>query len=242
MSGDNERDLRIAAFLDGAMSDAERAAFEREIERDEKLAEEVARLADNDALLREALAIPSAETVDEAFLEKMGLADGASGQTSATGNAANDNPPFWKRKGFGAGAAIAASLALVMAFALQGGGASPIGDALEASPSGTIVALGDGAELTPVLTFEAADGRFCREFAYSASGETSSGIACRGPSGWSIEAWSDEAVEIPDGSEIVLAEGGGAENLDSAYARLDAGDPITLEREHEIIASGWSSE
>lgn len=247
MIGENELDLRIAAFLDGEMSGEECAAFERELEHNPELAENVARIAANDAMLRQAMAIEQGDASDQAFLARIGLSDP---QQPETGGAieppapANDNPPFWKRWELRAGAALAASLALIVTVTLQGGGAPGLGDALDATPSGQLAALDSGAAVTPVLSFAAADGRFCREFAFQASGKASgkasSGLACRSSGGWTVEAWSDDAVEIPDSGEIALAGGEGPQDLDSAYARLGAGDPIPLDREREIIAKGWA--
>jgi len=243
MTGNTEREMRIAAYLDGAMSDTECEQFEAEMEADASLAEDVARLSENDALLREAMSLDTDGALDPAFLERMGLADAKAGSPHhpAPPAPANDNPPFWNRWGVRAGAAIAAGLALVMTLTLPGGGAPVMGDALEATPSGQMAALDNGATLTPILTFEAGDGRFCREFEYRASNaSSSSGIACRSSGGWVIEGWSDDAVEMPDSSEVALASGGASENLDAAYARLDAGDPLPIDREREIIVSGWS--
>lgn len=247
MSDQNERDLRITAYLDGAMSEEEALQFERELEADAELADEVARLASNDDMLRRAMAIDEEAAVDDAFLARMGLAEPAAAPQAASDQhtppePANDNPPFWRRWQVGAGAAIAACLALVFTFALPGAGSSGLGDALENTPSGQLAYLGDGETLTPILTFEAGDGRFCREFTFGAAQSESSGIACRSSAGWRIEAWSDDAVEIPDSSEIELAGGDGASSLDEAYARLVAGDPLAMDRENQMIRNGWASQ
>lgn len=244
MSDQNERDLRITAYLDGAMSEKEALEFENELEADAELADQVARLASNDDLLRQAMAIDEETAVDDAFLARMGLTEApaaplADSSQRASPEPANDNPPFWRRWQVGAGAAIAACLALVLTFALPSAGSPEFGDALETTPSGQLASLGDGATITPILTFEAGDGRFCREFTFAAAQSESSGIACRSSTGWKIEAWSDDAVEIPDSSEIALAGSDGPSSLDEAYARLEAGDPLAIEREGQIIRNGW---
>lgn len=242
MIGENERDLRIAAFLDGEMSEEECAAFERELERNPELAEEVARFSGNDDILREAMGVEEIDVSDQAFLARMGLSQSqqpGTGSTIEPPAPANDNPPFWKRWHFRAGAALAASLALILTVTLQGSGAPGLGDALDNTPSGQIAALDGGATVMPVLSFEAGDGRFCREFVVEAASKASSGLACRSSTNWKIEAWSDDAIEIPYSGEIALAGNEWPQDLDSAYLRLDAGDPIPVEREREIIASGW---
>ncbi len=247
MSDQSERDLRITAYLDGAMSEEEALRFERELEADAGLANEVARLASNDDMLRQAMAVDEEAGVDDAVLARMGLtqapaAPPAGSSQRASAEPANDNPPFWRRWQVGAGTAIAACLALVLTFALPGAGSPGFGDALENTPSGQLASLGDSATLTPILTFEAGDGRFCREFTFAAAQSESSGIACRSSTGWTIEAWSDDAVDMPDSSEIALAGSDGPSSLDEAYARLEAGDPLAMDREGQMILDGWASQ
>ncbi len=67
------RDEQIVAFLDGRLSDSEMNAFEAELEQNAELAEEVARIAGNDDLLRAAFDGPMQEPVDQSLIERMGL-------------------------------------------------------------------------------------------------------------------------------------------------------------------------
>lgn len=243
MSGHPDLDERIAAYLDGAMSESDAAAFESEIADNPLLAAEMERLAGNDALLREAFAEPE---VDDAFLEKMGLGQSAPDVPHIEHSgiaAANDNPPFWRRWSVPIGGAIAASLALVATLSLQQGAGGPgMGDALETTPSGQLAALDDGASLTPLLSFQAGDGRFCREFAYASGTAERGGIACRGGDGWQVEAWGEGAAPLPDPGEIALASGADTGALEDAYARLQASDPILADRENALIERGWSAD
>lgn len=243
MTGNPDLDQRIAAYLDGAMSDAETEAFEQEIAGNPALAAEFERLAGNDALLREAFAEPA---VDDDFIARMGLGPTAIEATSPAKSdpvPANDNPPFWRRWSVPIGGAIAASLALVVTLSLtQGAGGNPIGDALEATPSGQLAALGDNASVTPILSFTAGDGRFCREFNYADANGERGGIACRDSSGWQVEAWGEGAAQLPDPDEIALASGTDTQSLEDAYQRLDASDPIVAGREQALIANGWSDD
>lgn len=228
---------RIAAYLDGAMTDAETEAFEREMASDPLLAAEVERLASNDSLLREAFAEPAGSTIDAAFLERMGLTEP---ERPVNPVAANDNPPFWQRYRIPLGAGIAAALALALTFTLQNGTTqTPIGLALEQTPSGQVAALDDGTSITPLLSFKAGDGRFCREFTYSAASGDRGGIACRGAKDWSVEAWGEGAADLPAPGEIALASGAGEASLDQIYARLNAGDPLSMRDETGLITNGW---
>jgi len=237
MTGPRSRDERIAAFLDGALDDADQAAFEAELEHDPELAAEVERLLGNDALLREAHAGPIAEGVDDALLARMGL-DVRRGDAPA---AANDNPPFWRRWRVPLGGAIAAALALTLILTSQRGAAPGAGfdAALDGTPSGQVATLDGGRELRPLLTFQAGDGRYCREFSLGRSGAGGAGIACRSGGRWQVEALDKGATELADGAEIAMASGADGAGLEAAYARLKAGDPLGAERETALISGAW---
>ena len=242
MTGNPDFDMRIAAYLDGAISDTEAEAFEQEVADNPELAAELERLASNDALLREAFA---EHEVDEDFMARMGL--GASDTVHAPAAdpmpvAANDNPPFWRRWSVPIGGAIAAGLALAVTYSLPQGAGGGIGNALESTPSGQLAMLDQDTSLTPILSFQAADGRFCREFAYSDGGGERVGIACRGGSGWGVEAWGEGAAQLPEPDQISLASGADSRTLEETYRSLDAGDPILAAREKALIARGWKSD
>lgn len=239
MSGPMSRDDRIAAFLDGALSDADHATFEAELERDPVLAAEVERLMANDALMREAFASPIDQGTGDDLLRRMGLAP--ADQPPAI-LAANDNPPFWKRWSAPLGGAIAAALALTLMLSYQTR-TTPGGRfdaALDTTPSGQIAALDGKRALRPLLTFRAGDGRYCREFSISGPSADGTGIACRAGRNWQVEALDKGATELAKDSEIALASGQDGNGLDGAYARLKAGDPLGQRDETALIAREWS--
>jgi hypothetical protein len=230
------REEQIAAYIDGSMSAAERAAFEAEMAGDQEMANAVERWRENDALLRAAYA-PAADGVDAALLQRLGLAD--ADQMPA---AANDNPPIWRRW-LPVGGALAASLALAYAaFAPSGetagsfAGQVEFQTALETAPSGSRLVLADGRQFKPVLTFKAGDGRYCREFAV---GGSHGGIACRGKGSWIVEAYAKGAADLPDASEIRTAAGADTKVLDQTYTRLKGSDPVSMETEKQMISKNW---
>ena len=230
-----DREARILAFLDGALDDAEQAAFEAELAADPALAAEVERLAGNDALLRAAFLLD--EQVDEALLARMGLADPV---PVAPPVAANDNPPWYRRFALPLGGAIAAGLALMLTIGMPGGnGTVGFSEALDATPSGQFAMLDGDRRLTPVLSFEAEDGRFCREFTLGQGAGGNTGIACRDGDGWQVEALEGGAADLPDGTRIGLAAGAENAALDAAYARLGASDPLPAADEAALIAGNW---
>lgn len=245
MTGHDDKYERIAAFLDGAMSDAEADAFEAAMAADADLAAEVERLASNDELLREAFAVPETAPADDAMLERMGLAPSPepdSAEPAPFPDAANDNPPLWRRWQAQLGGAVAAGLAFALTFSFTGsGGMSDIGSVLDSTPSGQIAALDSGASVSPILSFQSGDGRYCREFTYSGPDGDRGAIACRASDDWVVEAWGEGASELPDPGEIALASGAGEGSLDEAYARLEAGDPVTIDEEKSLIDGDWKA-
>lgn len=230
MSDDSEE--RLAAWLDGALSPEEAAAFEAELERDPALAAKAAQWQANDAFIAGALAPLGEEPLDHAMLARLGLAGESAAPTLA---AANDNPPWWRRHALPLGGAIAASLVaallLTMPRAAQRDGLSV---ALDTTPSLKQARLADGRVIEPTLTLRAADGRWCREF--RAGGETS--LACRGDKGWSIEATA-KGEGPADAGQIGLAGGADTAGLDAAYRRIGASDPVGADREAALIAGKW---
>jgi hypothetical protein len=107
---------------------------------------------------------------------------------------------------------------------------------MEQLPSRSARTLPDGTRVTPVLSFAAKDGRFCREYTVSGSG---GGIACKGPAGWTVEARSSSGAAPADAGVIRQAGGPDGDALDAAYARLGASDPLSAEAERQLMEHGW---
>lgn len=245
MTEPTDRETRIMTYIDGAMSEEEMLAFEAEMEGDEALAEDVARLMRNDDLLREAFAGPVDQGVDDALLARMGLSDPSTAPSATPAPPANDNPPFWRGWKLPLGGALAASLAIVLAFSLQSprdAGEVAFASAMDGLPSGQSAQLADGSEVSPILTFASADGRFCREFSLAAETGNGSGIACRDDGAWAVVALTDGSPDIASMDDIVLASGASESSLDAAYESLGASDPFDSAREQQLIDGDWQAD
>lgn len=245
MAESGNRDERIAAFIDGALDDAEMVAFEADMAGDPALAEEVARLMANDDLLRDAFRAPAEQPVDAALLARMGLAEPAATVIPITAPervAANDNPSVLRRWQIPLTGAIAAALALTVGLSLQDKAASglTLEQALDGTASGQFAALDTGDRLAPSLSFRAGDGRYCREYAIGQGYGGTTGIACRGSSGWKVEGVQGGAAGPAAGGAIVPAGGAGSGALDAIYARLQAGDPLAADQEQALINRRWA--
>ena len=235
MSDDQEE--RLAAWLDGAMSDAEAAEFERMLDSDPELAARAASWKANDSFIAQAFAPLAQQQPDPALLARLGLAE------DPVPHAANDNPPWWRGRGLMIGSgALAAGLALVMV--LVGRGTAPAGGdelslALDTTPSLHTARLADGRMIEPRLTVRAADGRWCREYV---SGDKDV-LACRGDQGWETIGEGKAASSVGDDSNgsgnIALAGGPDGAALDAAYARIGASDPLDAAAEAGLINDKW---
>jgi hypothetical protein len=234
-------DDRMMAYLDGAMDDAQAAAFERELEERPELAEQLSRFASNDALLRQAFDEPVPQSLTQTVRAMLDQAPVAAGLF-----ASNDNPRGWKRWQWPAiGTVAAAAAAAFMMIGMPVGsndGMDPILVAmLDRLPSGQTGDLGQGQSLTLQLTATAADGRYCREFVRSGGPSEGTGLACRTAGQWKLEAFVAQSTARNDDMEIRTAGGDTSPEIDAAYARLGLSDPIASDRENDIISNGWLS-
>ncbi len=174
-------------------------------------------------------------------------ADGAPART-APARPASERAARWATP-------IAAGLALVIGaagglFAGQGlvpAPGAPAGEtvpllqvaaALEDAPSSSPLAV-SGGTLQPVLSFRAADGRFCREFQWSKRGDAFSGIACKSDGQWGIEVMIAGAPAA-SGEGFTQASGAGGMALEAALSALGAGEPLSAEDEARAMAGDWS--
>lgn len=230
MTGNHEEQL--AAWLDGAMSEADAAEFEKLLESDPELAERAANWRANDRFIAAAFAPLADAPVDPVMLERLGLAE------PAAPVAANDNPPRWRGRGWAlGGGALAASLALAVTLLGQGGNPTrpdELSLALDNTPSLQTATLADGRTVQPRLTVRAKDGRWCRE--YISGGQDA--LACRGDKGWDVIGTGKAAAQ--QGGGVVLAGGEDAATLDAAYARIGASDPLGAQAEAELIKGKWA--
>ena len=233
---DEKRAERLAAWLDGAMNEADAAAFAAEMECDPALAERAARWRANDQAIAQAFAPMANETIDPALVARLGLATPV-----AAPSAANDNPPWWRRHLPLTGALVAsAAAALALVIMPRGGQAplDPLSQALETTPSLAQASLADGRRIVPMLTVRAADGRWCREY----RGDGRIGLACRGANGWTVEAEGKASNgEAPSGDDYALASGADGAALEGAYRRLGATDPVDGTTETAAIAAHWQA-
>jgi len=228
-----EMEQRLAAWLDGTMTEAEMAEFEKLLESDPELAVRAANWKANDQFIAGAFAPLADAPVDPDLLQRLGLAE------PATPVAANDNAPWWRGRGWAlGGGALAASLALAVVLVGQGGTPTrpdELSLALDTTPSLETATLADGRTVQPRLTVRGRDGRWCREYI---SGDQDA-LACRGDKGWEVIGTGKAAPQQAGSGEVVLAGGEDGAALDAAYAKIGASDPLSAQAEAELIKGRW---
>ncbi len=251
MNSDYER---VSAYLGGTMSRQEAALFEIEMKGNPELATIVERWQANDARLQQAFDAPDASSISEDLLGRLGLAETGVADNVVTldsfrekrNRAQNDNNVTSKWRWPMLGAIAASVVVAITAGGLMMQQTGGIADqaafqtAMNRSQSGVAVALSDAETLTPILSFQAGDGRLCREFAIAGHAAGNQGIACKAGNQWAVEALVKGAATLPSNGEIHTAGGEDGTALDAIYSRLDAGDPFDGEKEKSFITNGWN--
>lgn len=129
-------------------------------------------------------------------------------------------------------------------------------EALETTASGAVFvkqerASGLERDIMPLLTFQDAKQRYCREFESTLKGQGESqvsyGVACRDAGGWRPYAVMASPLiastlggdATQDHSQYAPAAGKEAAGLDTVIRRLMVDQPLRPEQEAALIGRGW---
>ncbi len=117
---------------------------------------------------------------------------------------------------------------------------SPLLAALETLPSGQSVR----DTYVPMLTFQDAAGRYCREFEIRGAlpDQLAFGIACRQAKApdWQVEIVVTAPVVAPGSAGYALASGPAADALEAMLDSLGAGQILAPADEAAAISTGWN--
>ena len=232
-------DEQLAAFADGELSGDDHARVAAAIAADPALAEIVARHRG----LRDRLAARFTPVVDEPVPDRL-----TAMLTAPVAPLADNVVRFAPREGgkqpsaaapkrwrWVIAPALAASLALAIFLPRTGEGPeSGMTEGLAQQLDGQLVA-DQGAEADPriLLSFQRADGGYCRAFA----GTDQSGIACREDSGWLlVETAAGGAARSGD-----YRQAGSAEVMALAQ-EMAVGGALDAEGERRAKLAGWRAE
>lgn len=129
-------------------------------------------------------------------------------------------------------------------------------EALETTASGAVFVKqeresGLERDIMPLLTFQDARQRYCREFESTVKGrgepQVSYGVACRDAGGWQPYAVMASPLIAPtlggdatqDHSQYAPAAGKEAAGLDTVIQRLMVDQPLKPDQEAALIGRGW---
>lgn len=153
-------------------------------------------------------------------------------QSSAPDGAGNPSSVVGRSSSTGSGDAGPVTLA-----------ASTLNAALETTPSSHSAPAAGGWTIEPVLTFEAGDGRYCREYrARHDAGSSMAGVACRSTAAsWQIVAQAAAAgtSNSSRGYDPVSKRNPPPEAVNKAIADLKGKDPLDGQQEADLIARRW---
>lgn len=115
----------------------------------------------------------------------------------------------------------------------------PLHVAISETPSGQVAQLGHGASLTPVLSFQSADGQFCREVEFDSAASAAVGIVCRDDAMWRTVVLMQSNRGAGSGGGFATVGDPPMTGIEDAYARLQGGEPLSLAAERALIDAGW---
>ncbi len=211
----------LSAYIDGELQPAEAARVALELTRDPEAFRRLNALRAGDAVIRDAFHWPMAgqSALAERFVAETERESAWRRPLSIAAFVAT-GVIFVSVAGFAAGQWTAPREVRIDPDrgALAAGG---LAHALETQSSDA------SGPLRIALTFQARDGRYCRQFAFAGGLQ---GVACRYQRGWRLEALS-----TPD-----PAADGGA--MARTVADIGVSQTIGLTQEQRLIGSGWRDE
>jgi len=240
------REEEIAAYVDGSVNEEEAMRIEELLANDPEARAYADEIWHSNKLLRAAYA-----DIAEAPVPKS-LAEIVRSESSNVVPLAwlSRVPKVWLPAAAAAAASVAVVIGLAAGLSLQTPSAprqvtlgdapleSDLATALETVPSGTMYA----DRIVPMLTFQDAAGRYCREFEVSGAlpDELEFGIACRMPDEvWHVEIIVTAPVAEHGESGFVPASGPGGDALDAVLDSLGAGLPLSQDEERQLIDRQW---
>jgi len=243
---------RLEAFVDGELSPEDAATVLMHLANSPEDRAYVERLERVNQALTDLYAAPLALPVPE-DLRRCILGPDADWTRAA--NSRRAPRPAWLR----AGAAMAASIALVVGLSLTRDAppgfrvstgtvlpGTPLREVLDRKPSGEPRSVGDEVVLIVVGTFFDGRNRPCREFeaVRAVEREMEHAIACRTPAGeWYVELAVTQPVVADAASPTAYApaEGPGSAALDEALNALGAGMFLSADEEHRLLSSNFAA-
>jgi hypothetical protein len=225
---DEEREMELndellSAYLDDAVDATTRASVEAALDADPGARLRLENMRQADQALRNALPARTGDHFEALVAERV------MGRAGAL-------PVRRRLVPWAVAASLAGLLAGYLLPRMDAGNGPQVLDravvhALDAQRSGTAAA--DGTQV--LLSFQAADGRYCRLFRAGNADAMGEGLACRNGSAWTLTAWDASAPESVDGFRTA----GASALVDGAMAALGGKPAMSGAEEDAVIREGW---
>ncbi len=246
----NEDLERLSRYVDGELPAAESRQLEARLRDEPMLRSVLVQLEGLNHQLRDLLAerdeVPGSVTalLEDTSVRQPETEDWGNNVVNFPGTpgaAAATQRPRWAY-------AMAASFALVAAVSLVynanqnpglPGNDALVSAALDTQPSGSDwMALGDGRELQPVLTFPHEDGSWCREYLLRGGSADWRSVACRQEGRWVTQAAGLES--FLDSSDAYRAAGAEDSASVAVFISQNAADiALGADEERALISGRW---
>jgi hypothetical protein len=216
-------DELLSAYLDNALESGQHEAVATALATDAGARLRLERMRQADRALRTALTLPQGDRFEAALAARIQMG----------------RPVLrWQRTVLPW--ALAASVAgLVAGYLLPR--AQPVGlstpdrtlaRALDETSSGATGAK----DVSMVLSFQAADGRYCRLFRTARDAGSGEGLACRSSAGWQVVAWDATTTASTD----AFRAAGAGMLIDGAMSELGGSPAMDAGEEIAAINRGWT--
>lgn len=214
----------LSAYLDNALEADQHQAVSAALATDAGARLRLERMRQADRALRTALPLPQGDKFEAALAARIQM---------------GRPMPRWQRAVLPW--ALAASIAGLVAGYMLPRAQSPMGlstpdsvlaRALDQSSSGATAAQ----DVSMVLSFQAADGRYCRLFRASRDAGSGEGLACRGSDGWKVVAWDATTTASTEGFRAA----GAGMLIDGAMSELGGSPAMDAGEERAVIQRGWT--
>ena len=116
---------------------------------------------------------------------------------------------------------------------------NPLYIALEQTPSLQHYEMDNGDVIVPVMSFQADDGRYCREFQINSDQNVSVGVACKENNYWNTQVLLAAGSRPVDSTSYQPASGYSQEILDTVLDQLWMGVAYDVAEEQALIQKGW---
>lgn len=233
-------DMQLAAYVDGELDATTAARVEAQLAHDVSLATRIARQRVLRAQLRAAFDPVLQEPAPPQLLAAL---DGRGGAATPIGIARATASPSKAPASWWGAAAASVLLALLVGWLLPRGSVLlvPAADGLlasgaldEALSTHASAATASTSAVHVTLSFQAADGRYCRAFSLPTGVD---GLACRQDGRWLIEATGRAPRHAGDGYR--QASTPLSPSVVAAISGRQQADVLTPEEEQQVLDRGW---